>query len=218
MLGSLISGGLGIVGGLIGNSAAQNAASQQNKWNIENYGRRHQLETEDLDKAGLNRILSATGGGSVASAGMADTSGGMNLGVNAAKALSDVRLQEATTEATKTQAGLNNAQKVKTEKETGVIGPKASAEIRKLNSNTTVNEALVGKINSEKTLNSAKTGLTKAEKLRVEQEEKRIKGDPRTMIGHIFESGENASKSAKTNKEDWKDTGVLGIRYRKVAR
>ncbi|UPW41751.1 DNA pilot protein [Peromfec virus RodF7_16] len=45
-------------------------AEQQNQYNVENYQHRHQWETDDLRAAGLNPILSANSGGSVAGAGL----------------------------------------------------------------------------------------------------------------------------------------------------
>lgn len=207
-----------IAGSLIGAGASSAAQNKQNQDNRENYKMRHQWETEDLSKAGLNRILSATGGGSVASAGMADVAGGINSGSSAAKAIGEMGLIKAQEDANKAQAGLNSAQKTKTEVETGLIEPKTKSEIGKINSDTSVNNAMIEKINTDKELNSAKRGLTNAEKRRVEQEEQRIKGDPRTMIGKVFSRAENAATSAKKHESDWKDTGVLGIRYRKVKR
>ena len=63
-------GGLG--GTLISTAANLYSANRANQQNVHNYQNRHQWEVEDLKKAGLNPVLSANAGGSVAGAPMAN--------------------------------------------------------------------------------------------------------------------------------------------------
>lgn len=61
-------------GSVVSSAAGLFAANRANQKNVENYQHRHQWEVEDLKKAGLNPVLSANGGGSVAAAPMANIS------------------------------------------------------------------------------------------------------------------------------------------------
>lgn len=78
---ALVGAGADLLGGLMGNafsSAAEGDAFSdnvalmrfQNELNQENYKHRHQWEVEDLRAAGLNPILSANSGATVAGAGL----------------------------------------------------------------------------------------------------------------------------------------------------
>jgi len=57
-----VLGGLGFGSSLLSNSAQSSANSKALKWQRYNMQHAHQWEVEDLKKAGLNPILSATGG------------------------------------------------------------------------------------------------------------------------------------------------------------
>lgn len=61
--GALIGGGASLLGGLFGDSSAKKAARRAAEQNIYQLKHQHQWEVEDLRKAGLNPILSGTGGG-----------------------------------------------------------------------------------------------------------------------------------------------------------
>lgn len=100
-----------VVGGLMGQHSANQAASQQaalNKetmqWQERMSSTAHQREVKDLRAAGLNPILSATGGSGastptpVVSAYTGygnDISGGINAGANAANAFTSAKAQKA---------------------------------------------------------------------------------------------------------------------------
>lgn len=59
---SVISGVAGLIGNSSSNKSAAKAAQAQNEFTEGMMKNRHQWETADLEKAGLNRILSATNG------------------------------------------------------------------------------------------------------------------------------------------------------------
>lgn len=74
---ALIGAGSNLLGGLLGESSAEDAAEEQfehqkelmeiqHNYQVSDYQHRHQWETQDLLKAGLNPILSANSGASVA--------------------------------------------------------------------------------------------------------------------------------------------------------
>lgn len=124
---SLFSGGAGILGGIMQNNAnkqlqadANNAnmaiAADNRRWQEMMSNTAHQREVEDLKKAGLNPILSATGG-SGASSGSAPTASVQAakmedvLGKGVSSALASRQL-EAEVEAKDSQISLNNAAKV----------------------------------------------------------------------------------------------------------
>jgi len=109
MLGALVGGGLSLLGGLLGNSAKSKEAAKNRQFQLMMAKNAHQFEVEDLRKAGLNPILSGTGGpGAKASGGaQADQSDVITPAVNSA--LSAMRNQA--------ELKLINEQAYKAEKE-----------------------------------------------------------------------------------------------------
>lgn len=91
---SLVGGGLSLLGGLFGNSARRKEAAKDRAFQLEMAKNAHQYEVEDLRKAGLNPILSGTGGpGARASGGSrADQSDPLTPAINSA--LSAQRMQQ----------------------------------------------------------------------------------------------------------------------------
>jgi len=83
-LGSLIGTGLEVGGGMMNNAASAKAAKDQMKFQEKMSSTAHQREVKDLRAAGLNPILSATGGN-----GASSPSGAMPNLQNAAKGVGE---------------------------------------------------------------------------------------------------------------------------------
>lgn len=92
----------GIAGSLVSSAAGLFSANRANQQNVTNYKNRHQWEVEDLKKAGLNPVLSANNGGSVAAAPMPNIP---NLGdtINSGKSVDNQ------SKAVKSQIGVNDS-------------------------------------------------------------------------------------------------------------
>ena len=115
-IGSIVSGGLGLVGSVLGNRASARQASISRDFSRELAGTRHQLEVEDLRAAGLNPILSANSNPPIpASALAAQESVATGLGSNlqGGSAAAQEREQKALKGAEKKLAD----EKVQTERE-----------------------------------------------------------------------------------------------------
>lgn len=143
-----------IVGSIISGRQARDNAAEQHDWSVQDAAANrawqermsntaHQREVEDLRKAGLNPILSASGGsgsstpsGATADSSVAETPEYGNLVSSALEA----KLQKEQIELTKAQGeqatsassvnaankGLIDAQTEKVRKETAILGPKAA--------------------------------------------------------------------------------------------
>lgn len=138
--GSVISGALGAGGAIFGSSQSANSANkltqQQIAWERERAQNAHQWEVKDLQKAGINPILSAGGSGATTSGisgAMPDTSGygkaidAINSATTLKRTNAEIKNLDATTN--------------KTNVESGLLTPKAEAEIREKNSATALNSA-----------------------------------------------------------------------------
>jgi len=73
-MGAAIAGGASLLGGMMSNKSNAKQAEIDREWQRENAQNAHQWQVEDMRKAGLNPILSATGGSG------AKASGGSSLG------------------------------------------------------------------------------------------------------------------------------------------
>lgn len=94
MLGEIISGALGALGNIFGAEKSSNTAEANNRrqieWERERAKNAHQWEISDLEKAGLNPILSAGGSGAVTGGinpQLPDTSGYGKAGETAGNAI-----------------------------------------------------------------------------------------------------------------------------------
>lgn len=106
---------------------AQNYALQQmaisNQYSKEFAQNAHQWETADLQKAGLNRILSANGGGASASGGQIGGAGTPTSGISPI----DIITSLASAKNLITDSSLKEAQELKTLTENGLL-PKQTAQ------------------------------------------------------------------------------------------
>lgn len=117
LAGGLLGNALGgIIGGGINSAYAQQNAQQNMELQKELWkymqSNKHQLEVEDLEAAGLNKILSATNGqalGAPSVSGSADTSNDVNSAVAAYRQLEIAKIN-AETEKVKAEADKTNAQ------------------------------------------------------------------------------------------------------------
>lgn len=116
-----------VAGGLFGNASSARQASKQRAWEEQMYKNRYQYQAEDMDKAGLNRILSATGqnAGSVPSGAVAsqsnpfDGAGETYASVSNAKtarkqAEANISLAGSQEKVNMSQTNLNNVQAMQT--------------------------------------------------------------------------------------------------------
>lgn len=176
--------------------------NMQKEWEKEKMQSSHQWEVQDLLNAGLNPVLSANGGAMNASAPnptLPDYSTYENAKTQ--KLATAINLMNAYTQAKaqSSQAELNEATKLKTEQEAGMIEPKAMAEIRHLNSAAAVNKAQKNLVESETENTKTDTEKKKTEKKDIKQ---RIIKQEMGLLGNIF--GTNPEK----HKGKWAQFGA----------
>lgn len=118
---TLLSGGLDLVGSVLQNNSAKGIAAQNNMTQIELANTAHQRQVKDLEAAGLNPILSGTGGLGAASPQMQAApvqnilKGVVNSALDARQTLANTRLtkqQEAVSAATEANVHEDTQKKV----------------------------------------------------------------------------------------------------------
>lgn len=127
----------------------------QTDWELYKMQNAHQIEMDDLRKAGLNPALSGTTHGAVGSGAPSGTSvQGLNLGNMGSEAISNMN-NLAQVETTKSQTGLNKAntrlaeqQTLESAERTKAIPKKTSQDIKESQSRVLKNDAEIGEIQS----------------------------------------------------------------------
>lgn len=111
--GSAIGAIASLGGGLLSSNSARKMQIKQEAYTERQMKNAHQWEVEDLQKAGLNPVLSANSahavGGASGQATQYDIAGGMQAGANAENAESGVKLNEKLGDQAESQALLNTA-------------------------------------------------------------------------------------------------------------
>lgn len=145
-----IGGAAGILGGGLSSSSARGIQQRQERYTERQMQNAHQWEVEDLQKAGLNPVLSANGAHAVGGAG--GTGGNFDIasGINA---ISSAKTNESVQD-------LNNATATKTKIEAGVIEPTAKKNIEKMDSEIEQNSKKIELMESQKDLNKAQKKYT----------------------------------------------------------
>lgn len=150
LLGSIISGGLGIAGSVWGTKQQQNSAQAAMDFQKEVLQHRNQWMVEDLKKAGLNPILAAgaTSGASAPGA-TAQADNPAAAGINSASQANAMRIaqreQSNRDKLAQSEIALNSALAVKAEKE----GDELSARTGLHESTTLLNIASAGSVNEQ---------------------------------------------------------------------
>lgn len=113
LLGGLLTGGAGLIGGAISAKLQAREAQRNRDFQERMFRNRHTIATDDLKRAGLNPILSATGGAAGAAPSGSMASPKIDLGDAAAKAFvakknsAEIENIKAGTNATNAKAALD---------------------------------------------------------------------------------------------------------------
>lgn len=152
LLSSAIGAVAGLAGGALSASSARGIQQRQERYTERQMKNMHQWESEDLEKAGLNRALSGINsnahavGGAGGTGGQFDIAGSIN--------------QIANAKTLESQENLNDATATKTKVEAGVIEPTAKKNIEKMDSEIEQNNKKIELMESQKELNKAQKKYT----------------------------------------------------------
>jgi len=130
--GSIIAGGASLAGSLFAGDVSRRSARDQMRFMESMSSSAHQREVADLRAAGLNPILSATGGPGASTPQGAGYEMDPTIGSRTASSALDialgkgqVNLQKAQAEQASSASEVNRAQTRKTNKEADILGPKS---------------------------------------------------------------------------------------------
>lgn len=194
--GAAVAGGLGLIGGIMQNTANKKAATREMEFQREMSNTAHQREVADLRAAGLNPVLSANGGASTPSGASYQAENVIEPAVSSAMAArrlkEDIKNSEQQREVMQTQDGLN------------VAGQVTQASQDKLNKALTIKALEDAKLSSNNARTSAANArLTEAmlpASLSKESLENTEFGRMLRYSDRVFESlGKAFGSSAKSN-------------------
>lgn len=172
---ALATGGLSLLGNAMQTSASKNLMAKQHHYNKQMVQNAHQWEVEDLKKAGLNPVLSASQGANVGSGvGLPSAPDYAGSAKMAMQNYMDNKRIENETEVADSTADLNDANATKARKESGVIDAKTNQEIKESESRIEKNKAEINEIKSEIELKKEQTFLTVEQAYKIGWEKEKL--------------------------------------------
>lgn len=193
LLSSTIGAVAGLAGGALSASSARGVQQRQERYTEKQMQNAHQWESEDMEKAGLNRALSGMNsahavGGAGGNGGNFDIAGSIN--------------QIANAKTLESQENLNDATATKTKVEAGVIEPTAKKNIEKMDSEIEQNSKKIELMESQKELNKAQKKYTNERARGYSESSSEQSSYSGEGGGFGFKAG-GSKNSAKSHSRSW---------------